>query len=207
MKICFISDYLEGGGAEIYMKVLIKMLKKKGHEVFLIADEELNGSHPNQEVNVYKVPFIRKPQDTSEFMAFAQITKESFVLILDIVSCEKPDLIHVHNIFNPYLLNYIVDSKFPIVKTLHDVRPFAPKVDKNPLDENELETTWGKSMLEIFPKFSKIFVFSKFLKELAESCVPQLKHKIVQLTPFSPIEVLSQKGQTYETIDSLSHNI
>ena len=54
MKICFISDYLEGGGAEIYMSALIKMLKEKGHQVFLIIDKELNKALSSQEINVYK---------------------------------------------------------------------------------------------------------------------------------------------------------
>jgi len=194
MKVCFISDYFEGGGAEIYIHALEKMLRERGHEVFLVIDEDLNREKTAQETNCYKVPRIGKPNNTAQLEGYAEHTKDTLRLISEILQLEEPEILHVHNVFNPYLLNGISDLGFPVVKTLHDVRPFAPKLWTESSSENGLEATWTSLMLRSLLKLPKVFIFSDFLRHVVETSEPSMKSKMVLLPPFSPVQVLSQES-------------
>jgi len=111
MKILLINDYESGvGGAESYLNLLSKLLKKNGYEVIIFGSSK----KPKSIISFFTRWF-------SFYYYFAALNK---------IREFKPDVVHVHNIARQVSPSVIIAAKkkgLPIVMTTHDFYYVCPK--------------------------------------------------------------------------------
>lgn len=109
MKILFVNDYRQQvGGTEIYVDSLIQNFKSNGHLVsYYTGSDDFHKSYTER-----KTPFgyVRRIFNLSHLLAFKKQIEEF-----------KPDVIHLHNIFNEVTPSILLATKdIPVVMTIHD---------------------------------------------------------------------------------------
>ena len=116
MKILIIHNkYGKFSGEEAYVESHINLLRSKGHEVitFYRSSEEL------------------KSMSNAKFRAFFSglYNLNSIKSIRAIIRNEKPDVVHIHNLYpfiSPAILPVIKKMGVPIVMTVHNYRLMCP---------------------------------------------------------------------------------
>ncbi|MFA5107415.1 MAG: glycosyltransferase family 4 protein [Patescibacteria group bacterium] len=133
MKILLINKfYYLKGGAEKHFFELKEMLERHGHEVvvFSMRDEKNIPSAYSKyfvsNVNFENVTLNWQGLRTAGRMLYSFEARRKISRLLD---AEKPDLVHVHNIYHqisPSILSAIKKRNIPIVQTLHDYKLLSP---------------------------------------------------------------------------------
>ncbi len=133
MKILLINKfYYLKGGAERHFFELKEMLERHGHEVVVFSmQDEKNIPSPYSkyfvsEVNFENVALNWQGLRTAGRMLYSFEARRKISQLLD---AEKPDLVHVHNIYHqisPSILSAIKKRNIPIVQTLHDYKLLSP---------------------------------------------------------------------------------
>jgi glycosyltransferase involved in cell wall biosynthesis len=111
MKILMINDYVEYGGAEVYIKDLTQQLRKRTHKVFhFFIDEKIN---KNNNKLIYYL--------NHNYFSFKLYKK-----LREYIQKIKPDIIHLHN--NHLYTNSILMAckNYKIVQTVHDYGMICP---------------------------------------------------------------------------------
>jgi len=110
MKILQIHDHFECvGGAEIYLSEICQGLLEQGHTV----------------IKLYLLPKQKKV--TLEQGSF-RLDRPHGILnallgrqqLIDFLSSESPDIVHLHTLFNPIWVNALI-KRYPVVLTVHNV--------------------------------------------------------------------------------------
>ncbi|MEK7652898.1 MAG: glycosyltransferase [Patescibacteria group bacterium] len=127
MKVLQINKFLyPRGGAESYLFALTKLLVQHGHEVIFFSQKNRNNLENNQkkyfisEINLDKFHFKNIFKIGRIFWSFCAKRK-----IKKLINQEKPDLVHIHNIYHqisPSILPIIKEAGIPIVMTVHDFK-------------------------------------------------------------------------------------
>ena len=117
MKILHLSNYFAPiGGIETYIIDLLPLLEEQGIENVLIHRKE----HPNSS----------KPLKSKVILVPAEDSKEiQKKLIEEIVQSEKPDLIYLHDVYDPDLIDFI-RGKAPTIGYVHIFYPVCPGLGK-----------------------------------------------------------------------------
>ena len=132
MKILEINKYYyPKGGAETVFFNTIELLQENGHEVipFCLTNKKNKSSQ-------YAQYFVNFPElSESSILTRAQYTlsffynKESASHIESLIIKEKPDIAHIHLLFNGIsvsILPVLKKYRIPIVMTVHDYRLICP---------------------------------------------------------------------------------
>lgn len=135
MKILQINKYhyLRGGSETVYFRTS-ELLEKHGHKVMHFATE-----HPENLPSSYskffpQVPEIRNLSVSQKIKSIGRFfySRESARCLDRLLKEEKPDVAHLHNIFNGLSLSILPvlhKHGIPVVYTLHDSRLGCPSTD------------------------------------------------------------------------------
>ena len=133
MKILQINKFFFlKGGSERHFFDLSELLSEKKHQVSVWSTKHpSNLSFPNQENFAKFIDFSQKDSFSKEIKKFKNIfwNKEAKKKLEKVIKQEKPDIVHLHNIFShfsPSIIFAIKKYNIPIVLTLHDYKFFCP---------------------------------------------------------------------------------
>lgn len=119
LKIFFINESgAPTGGAELYLIFLCKILTKLGHSVTLVYDRREPNTFLGGKGDAYFLKGIDSYENNSG-------TKKALGRLKILVEKRKPDLIHVHNLGNPFMIKEI-SKLVPVVRSVHDYRLICP---------------------------------------------------------------------------------
>ncbi len=161
MKILHVahSYYPEGaGGVETYLKVLLASHRDAGHDVTLLAGSVAPWPEVGvEETEVDGARVLRVHRNDLYFDHFAKIYHPGIETLLgEILSAEKPDVIHIHQWIRLTcnLVEIAEAHGIPAVVTLHDLYVSCPRCFRvNPKDQScELPLT-VESCLDCVPRF------------------------------------------------------
>lgn len=117
MKIVFAHNlYQQPGGEDVVVRQEIQVLRDAGHHVHLYqrSNNEIDGFTGVKQLRL----FARTTWSTD--------TRREFERLL---SCERPDVVHVHNtlvMISPSIYEACKHAGVPVVQTLHNYRLFCP---------------------------------------------------------------------------------
>lgn len=126
--------YTLKGGAERYMLELSAWLESQGHHVVPFAM-----AHPDNRETSFSEQFVSFVQTesvgSSPWQALRTMGRMVYSLearrkLATIVTREKPDLAHLHNIYtqiSPSILHTLKDQHVPVVMTVHDHHLISPQ--------------------------------------------------------------------------------
>jgi glycosyltransferase involved in cell wall biosynthesis len=133
MKILLINKYLyPKGGADISMLNTGKLLSARGHEVFYWGMKHpQNVFHENEKYLLNCIDYDKKHSLKESLKQSINIlySFEAKSKIMQLISKEKPDIIHLNNIaqqISPSILDVFSKFKIPCVMTLHDYKLVCP---------------------------------------------------------------------------------
>lgn len=123
MKILVINDNLLEGGAEIYVKNLIKILLSKNHVVSLITfDNDYENKISNYEIDSIIIENIKHSKiDKIRF------NKKMYLELKHYIDEFAPDKIIVNNLFSSPFTQYKVLSGYESYQIVHDYHFICPK--------------------------------------------------------------------------------
>lgn len=172
MKILHVNNYGTGFGTEKYIKEIIDSLQERGHESALFVQKVCGGNRPVKAL---------------------VSANENLQRLKSMVNSFKPDVIHIHNITNYRLLDYLLTAG-PVLKSIHEFRPFCiPRRIPPQSDEHcniYLSPTCFKtgcfslSPMSIYRyivekkgghrirKFPRFWVYSNFMKQFVDPLLP-----------------------------------
>jgi glycosyltransferase involved in cell wall biosynthesis len=118
MKILHINDYIAPiGGAETYLLDLMRILESHGHQNALIYQKEHPRTPALNGISIYRwAPEIVKPTEIR-------------IQLLEILVREKPDIVYLHDLFEPELVTRIIQM-VPTVGYMHIFFPVCPGLAK-----------------------------------------------------------------------------
>lgn len=127
MKILQINKFFyPRGGTETYLFALIDLLKKNNHRVVVFS--QANDKNRRSDDKKYFISDLELGQ--FNWPALLKIGRmfwspKSRSIVRRIITEEKPDLVHIHNIYHqisPSILPLIKRRRIPIVMTIHDFK-------------------------------------------------------------------------------------
>jgi len=133
MKILQVNKfYYRKGGADIHFLELSELLEKKGNKVVPFSMEhEKNFKTPYSNHFVSKVDLSKLSFTLPGFKAVGRFfySFEAKKKIEELIKKEKPELVHIHNIYHqisPSILSVFKKYKIPVVMTVHDYKLICP---------------------------------------------------------------------------------
>lgn len=123
MKILILNDFLLEGGAEIYVKNLIKILLSKNHDVSLITfDNDYENKISNYEIDNIIIKNIKHSKiDKIRF------NKKMYLELRKQIDDFSPDRIIVNNLFASPFTQYKALSGYECYQVVHDYHFICPK--------------------------------------------------------------------------------
>lgn len=123
MKILHICDwYVPFGGAEKLMFDTLEALELQGYTNIMVINK-----HPEQITTSkryeYQVAHIEIDFSNFRFYNYIHIYKAKRK-ISEIIKKHKPDICHIHNCQNPYIIKMLL-KKLPCVRSIHDPRLYC----------------------------------------------------------------------------------
>lgn len=131
MKILLVNDVpvTAGHGTEHHVRTLSEAFREQGHETYLLAGqlrgESFYGTADCRLIPDLAAPLIRKRQ-----LRHMKNIRIALARMRQFVAEIRPDVIHVHNMLNPFTLEALREMG-PVVKSIHDCRPFCSKPPVN----------------------------------------------------------------------------
>lgn len=114
MKILHINDKITiSGGVEVYIKQLLELSPKHGIKALWLGINTSNG--------FFNLKSFLTKTDNKHKLSF----NELFKYLTEFISNNKIEIIHVHSISNPKLLEALFLLR-PIVRSMHEPRMFCP---------------------------------------------------------------------------------
>lgn len=128
LKICFVCTYnfLRAGGVQDQIRSLSTELKKKGHEVFVIAPRI--GDQKDKE-GVFLFGSGKKRRLHGTQTEFCYISRDEIKKLKSFLKEKQFDILHYHNVWNPFFgFQVLANSKYGSKKTknvvtYHDAVP------------------------------------------------------------------------------------
>ena len=121
MKILHVNTNNAGGGVEQYLKQLFSELTRKGHSnTFLFGQKYPNQSMGDNVQNFY-IEAITHYKCKGQKNKLTEINK--------IINQLDPDIIYIHQVFNPGLIDVLTSIK-PSIRFIHDYKLICPEGEK-----------------------------------------------------------------------------
>jgi glycosyltransferase involved in cell wall biosynthesis len=117
MKILHVNIALAGGGLEQYLFQLFHELNLRGHENALLYGEKYEGVLPDPKGKIYFIERITQSP--------CRDLEEKLKLVKEIVEKEDPDLVLVHQVLNPDLVDLLTRMK-PSIRFVHGFKLICP---------------------------------------------------------------------------------
>ena len=129
MKIMLVNDVPVGlagsGGVEKHVAELETLLREAGQETVLLT-HQLRGQPEMRAQGRYAIPHLNAPPLRKRPARNYFDQSRALEKVERIIAEENPDVIHVHNFMNPRALHTLRRLR-PVVKSIHDCRPFCTK--------------------------------------------------------------------------------
>ena len=143
-------NYLRGGSEAVFFNT-IKMLEEHGHEV-----ARMSVNHPKNEPSQWQPYFVDAPEIRDIKGAAGKLrsiprffmNRDAARKMEQLINDFRPDVAHLHNIFNGISLSILPVLKrhgVPVVITLHDTRVICPSLHFNLYGKrcDNCLNTWG----------------------------------------------------------------
>jgi glycosyltransferase involved in cell wall biosynthesis len=117
MKILHANVALAGGGLEQYLFQLFCELDSRGHENALLYGEKYEGVVQDLKAKIY---FVEDVTDS-----YCRNLGEKLKLVNEILEQEKPDLVLIHQVLNPSLVDLLTHMK-PSLRIVHGFKLICP---------------------------------------------------------------------------------
>ena len=174
LRVLLVNDCpLEaGGGAELHIVNLMAALRKLGHEPFFLAAQERGSPARYGESGHFLLPHFDAPLLRKSPVENLNNLRRSVHATEELLRRIRPDVIHVHNLLNPFPLRSLLRAGC-VVKSIHDCRPFCAK--PHPDVASRLVGTTGLPCHRVFGLgcFSRCYIPSggipRSLKDLIEA--------------------------------------
>ena len=131
MKILQVNKFLyPHGGAETYLLNLSKLLEQNGHEVIYFS-QDISKNMPCAQKKYFLSNLELDKFHWKSLLRLSRIfwSFEASAKIKKLIEDEKPDLVHIHNIYHqisPSILPVIKKAGIPIIMTAHDYKLIRP---------------------------------------------------------------------------------
>jgi glycosyltransferase involved in cell wall biosynthesis len=127
MRILLVNDYpLEAdGGTEGHIFSLYNALQEYGHTPFVLTGQ-FRGQPYQSSNNYFRIPDFNAPPLRKRPLKNLRNNYGAIKTACRIIADIKPDIIHIHNLLNPFSLGAL-RRLAPVVKSNHDCRPFCAK--------------------------------------------------------------------------------
>lgn len=130
MRVLLVNECptgLEGsGGVEMHVPQLQKALAEQGVQSALLA-HQIRGYPEVRDENLFLIPDFNAPPLRKKFLRNAQRHQAALKKAIGFVREFNPDVIHIHNLTNPGALHMLRQCGRPVIKSIHDCRPFCVK--------------------------------------------------------------------------------
>ncbi len=204
MKILQINKFYyqtgKAGGTAKYFFCLRDLLRQAGHQIMVFAMKD-SQNLPSP----YSAYFVEKQDFSAPKLAPTAIKQglrliyslEAKKKISQLLSQEKPDIVHIHNIYHhitPSILPVFKKHKIPTVQTLHDFHLISPNYNlyfKGKIHENCSKGSYWKAVAHKCVKNSRLASLLAALRMYYEK-ISQIYVKNIDYF-ISPSEFLRQK--------------
>lgn len=127
MKILQINKFFYSrGGTETYLFGLIDLLEKNGHQNVVFSQAHpLNRRRPAKQYTISNLELNQFHWRSAFKVGRIFWSLEAKKKIKEVIDKEKPDLVHIHNIYHqisPSILPVIKQAGIPIIMTVHDFK-------------------------------------------------------------------------------------
>lgn len=130
MKILLVNDCPSGldgsGGVEMYIPQLQQALAKQGIQTALLT-QQMRGRPEILEKTKFLIPDFNAPPLRKQPLRNLRQHRAALKKAAGCIREFNPDVIHIHNLMNPGALHMLRQCGIPIVKSIHDCRPFCVK--------------------------------------------------------------------------------
>jgi glycosyltransferase involved in cell wall biosynthesis len=117
MKIFHANIAVAGGGLEQYLSQLFRELNLRGHENVLLYGEKYEGAVKAPKANIYFIENITQ--------SYCRDLEEKLKLVKEIIEQQNPDLVFIHQVLNPYLVDLLTRIR-PSVRFVHGFKLICP---------------------------------------------------------------------------------
>lgn len=191
MRVLQVHDRLSSlGGADWHLLSIMENLPADVRAAAIFGRQDGSVPHPPQASGGYH--FIKKLDKKAPFTAEVNVGKKLFDKIREV----NPDVIHVHNIPNPYLMNTLAEAA-PAVMTVQDHRFFCPGRGKVRADGTLCGRLFGPECEECF---EDVDYFERLLELVAERLNALKKYQALIVLSRYMKEQLIQAGINHEKI-------
>jgi glycosyltransferase involved in cell wall biosynthesis len=129
MKVLIVNDCPPGqsgsGGVETHIRQLKEALIERGVDAAILASQR-RGFPEQLEDGLFLIPNLNAPPLRKHLLENYRQQQTALKKAEEIIRQFNPDVINVHNFMNPGVLHLLRKSG-PVVKSLHDCRPFCVK--------------------------------------------------------------------------------
>lgn len=127
MRILLVNDCPidSGHGTERHICALYNALKERGHTPFILTSQ-IRGKAPAFSEDSWLVPHLNAPPIRKRPLKNFKNLRDAIKIARHIIENIRPDVIHVHNLLNPFSLRALRKLR-PVIKSIHDCRPFCVK--------------------------------------------------------------------------------
>jgi len=129
VRVLLVNDYPAGlagsGGVELHIPQLEKALAEQGIQTALLT-AQLPESPEIHTADRFAIPEFDAPPLRKRFWRNIRKHRTALKKAAECIREFNPDVIHIHNLMNPGAL-HMLRQCVPIVKSLHDCRPFCVK--------------------------------------------------------------------------------
>jgi glycosyltransferase involved in cell wall biosynthesis len=129
MRVLIVNDCPPGlsgaGGVETHIRQLKEALIARGIDTAILASQT-RGLPERREDGLFLIPDLNSPPLRKHFLRNRHQQQTALKKAAEVIRQFKPDVINVHNFMNPGVLHLLRNSG-PVVKSLHDCRPFCVK--------------------------------------------------------------------------------
>jgi glycosyltransferase involved in cell wall biosynthesis len=114
------------GGVEMHVPQLQRALAERGIQTGLLA-QQLRGHPESYDKDKFLIPDFNAPPLRKRLLRNIRQHHAALKKAAACVHEFKPDVIHIHNLMNPGALHMLRRCGVPVVKSIHDCRPFCVK--------------------------------------------------------------------------------
>ncbi|QHI70280.1 glycosyltransferase family 4 protein [Tichowtungia aerotolerans] len=129
MKVLIANDCPLGlsgsGGVETHIRQLKEALKARGISVALLVAQR-RGLPEQIEEDLFAIPNLNAPPLRKHVLSNYRQQRAALARAKELIQQYDPDVINIHNFVNPGVL-HMLRKCGPVVKSLHDCRPFCIK--------------------------------------------------------------------------------
>ena len=200
MKILQVAPYYPPyqGGQEYYVKRLVKSLKKRGHEVFVLTSNYPTENKSNTSHNIYKIPVYMRPFRNPIYKNVSHV-----ISIIRALS-KWADIIHTHNEHSMIsMLTGLFVKNHHIVTTVHGKLRFGALIPD--LIESTYTYTIGRYILN---RSKAIIALTPDERQrlISLGINPQKIIEIPNGIDLNFVKLIDNESEKYE-IDPKNHNI